>query len=295
MQKMYQGTEPYVFVSYSHKDKDEVFALINHLMLCSCNVWYDVNLESGNDWNEQVAEKLLSAECVLLLITKNSVQSEYVRDEINFARSKGKKIFSVFLENVELPLGLELMLGRSQAIAWEERTQQQLRDTIRSNLPESVFKTVPDPFYVSEKNLFYIKDTSYVFPDGTYFEGEKHNSFEIRCINTETKEDQMLFRYQADPGFDMECWIHEVSLIDDPYFNDQDSKLLLLYLCLSFSAKYPVPWPDVDLVLSVGFTRLDAEKPRIMELDCKCAGEHEEKEMGFISTLIKKVESSFSN
>ena len=37
----YEGTEPYVFVSYSHEDRDEVFGEIRWLQDEAFNVWYE--------------------------------------------------------------------------------------------------------------------------------------------------------------------------------------------------------------------------------------------------------------
>ncbi len=72
-QKVYEGSDPYVFVSYSHKDKDTVLEIINDLMLCACNLWYDRGIHSGEDWNKEIAERLFNAECVLFMVTSNSV------------------------------------------------------------------------------------------------------------------------------------------------------------------------------------------------------------------------------
>ena len=296
-QKVYQGTEPYVFVSYSHKDKDLVLEIINDLMLCACNLWYDTGIHSGEDWNNEIAEHLFNAECVLFMVTSNSVQSEYVKDELNFAKSKQKKIYPVFLENITLPLSLELLLGRAQAISCSDDdindSRFKLREKIKNNLPDNVFQTISDPFYAGEHNLFYLENTSYVFPDGTYFAKEEHNSFEISIVDSISEAKSPIYRYQARPAYDMSYSLNNVSVFDDPYFCDDDSSVLFLSLVLSFSGKYPTSWPDLDIVLTIAISRIESQSPRVTLVDYKCIGDFSDREQAFINGVVLEIEQSF--
>jgi len=298
MQKVYQGTDPYVFVSYSHKDQDRVFPLINDLMLCACNLWYDMGLHSGEDWNNELAERLYGAECVLFIVTANSVSSEYVRDELNFAKSKGKKIYPVFLENVDLPLALELLLGRAQAIRFAdaglEENRFKLRDTIKNNLPASVFQVLSDPFYAGVRNRFYLENTSYIFPDSAYFAGEAHNSFAINAVDTASGQKQPVYRFQARPAYEMQYSLNNVSIFDDPYFCNDDSKVLFVSLALSFAARYPTSWPDFDMILTLAISRLETPEPRVCLIDYKYMGTTEG-DAPFMQGIIQEIEASFRN
>lgn len=296
-QKVYQGKDPYVFVSYSHRDKDLVLDIINDLMLCACNIWYDTGIHSGADWNNEIAERLFDAECVLFMVTQNSVQSEYVKDELNFARAKQKKIYPVFLENVTLPISLELLLGRAQAISCSDddinENRFKLREKIKNNLPNNVFQTISDPFYSGEHNRFYLENTSYTFPDGTYFAGEEHNSFEIRAVNSSSGEKTAVYCFQARPAYDMSYSLNNVSLFDDPYFCDDDSSVLFLSIVLSFCGKYPTSWPDFDIVLTVAISRIESPTPRVTLVDYKCIGEFTDREQAFINGVVLEIEQSF--
>ena len=296
-QKVYQGTEPYVFVSYSHKDKEKVFEIINDLMICACNLWYDTGIHSGEDWSSEIAERLFGAECVLFMVTANSVNSEYVKDELNFARVKNKKIYPVFLEKVELPISLELMLGRVQAINYSDNDVGEnpfkLREKIKSNLPESVFKMLFDPFYVEDNNRFRLEDTSQPFPEGTCFEGENHNSIEISVTDSVSGEKTVIYRYQSRPAYGMEFSLNNVSVFDDPYFCDDDSKVLFMSLALLFDGRYPTSWPDFKVVLTVAISRLKSKRPRVSLVDYKCPDSFDEKEQAFINCVIEEIENSF--
>ena len=48
----------YLFVSYSHNDKDVVYKILHGLYDKGVNFWYDVELSVGDFWNEKVKEKL---------------------------------------------------------------------------------------------------------------------------------------------------------------------------------------------------------------------------------------------
>jgi len=294
-QKVYRGDDPYVFVSYSHKDQDRVFEIINDLMLCACNLWYDIGIHSGNDWNNEIAERLYNAECVLFMVTSNSVQSEYVKDELNFAKSKNKKIYPVFLEDIDLPLSMELFLGRTQAISCSDSdvndNRFKLREKIKSNLPNTVFQVLSDPFYAGENNQFYLENTSYIFPDGTYFAGDEHNSFEIRCVNSASGQKTTVYRFQARPAYEMHFSLNNVSVFDDPYFCDDDSKVLFLSMMLDFAARYPTSWPDMDIILTIAISRVESRQPRVTLVDYKYRGSPSDRE--FANGVIQEIEQSF--
>ena len=297
MQKVYEGNEPYVFVSYSHEDRERVFGLINDLMICSCNIWYDIGLHSGNDWSEEIARRLYGAECIMLMITNNSVKSEYVRDEINFARAKNKKIYPVFLEDIALPLGLDFLLGRTQAISYIDGTAEdsrfKLRDKIKNQLPKNVFTVTSSPFYSGRKNMFYLKDTSRPFPEGSYFAGEELCSFEISAVNSDDGSQITLCRYEARPGYDMAFTINNVAVFDDPYFCDDDSKIVFISLVLNFMGKYPVPWPDFDAVLTIAISRLESNMPRITLPDIRLTQSLANEDYNFAKNVLEEIEQSF--
>ena len=295
--KVYRGTDPYVFVSYSHKDKERVFEIINDLMLCACNLWCDTGIHSGEDWSGEIAERLFGAECVLFMVTANSIESEYVKDELNFAKAKQKKIYPVYLENVALPLSLELLLGRAQAISCTdddvEQSRFKLREKIKNNLPNTVFQTLSDPFYAGEVNHFYLENTSTPFPDDAYFAGEEHNSFTINTVDLASGEKTAIYRFAARPAYEMTYSLNNVAVFDDPYFCDKDSAVLFLSLAVSFAARYPTRWPDFDAVLTIAVSRIESSAPRASLIDHKCVGSFDERDRAFIDEVLHEIEQSF--
>ena len=55
----YEGTEPYIFISYSHKDSNVVFPAIRALQEAGYPVWYDAGIQAGSEWPEYIASHLV--------------------------------------------------------------------------------------------------------------------------------------------------------------------------------------------------------------------------------------------
>ena len=99
----YEGKEPYIFVSYAHKDSAAVFRLVEQLNERGYRIWYDEGIEPGSEWPEYIANHLLGAEMVLSVLTPSAVNSVNCRREINFALSKNKPVLTIYMEDIELP------------------------------------------------------------------------------------------------------------------------------------------------------------------------------------------------
>ena len=114
----YEGKEPYIFVSYAHKDSSVVFRLVEQLNERGYRIWYDEGIEPGSEWPEYIANHLLGAEMVLSVLTPSAVNSVNCRREINFALSKNKPVLTIYMEDIELPVGLELQLSSQQSVLY---------------------------------------------------------------------------------------------------------------------------------------------------------------------------------
>lgn len=114
----YEGKEPYIFVSYAHKDSAAVFHIVERLNARGYRIWYDEGIEPGSEWPEYIANHLLGAEMVLSVLTPNAVNSVNCRREINFALSKNKPVLTIYMEDIELPVGLELQLSSQQSVLY---------------------------------------------------------------------------------------------------------------------------------------------------------------------------------
>lgn len=282
MLEVFEGNEPYVFISYAHLDNLKVHKYLAKLQRRVCNIWFDVGIETGTNWNEDIAKHLINANCFIIFLTPNSMNSEYVKDEINLAVSRKKKIIPIYIEETELPLGVELLMGRIQAINLIGDVTYDCKDIVKS-LPKEVFHELKIPFFIGKNNEFFLVDTSKDFPEHTYFAGESDCSFEIYYSN-EKVEKEKLYSYHSQPGYDIIFRITNIIKMKYAYYNTEDNEYIIFNVLINFDAKYPVPWPDIDALVS--FCIIDLEnKPKIKIVDIKATGYPEEAEKFVQNTL----------
>ena len=112
----YEGKEPYIFVSYAHKDSDRVLPLIEGLSSRGYRVWYDKGIEAGTEWPDYIAEHLENAAAVLAFLSESSLASINCRQEIMYALDLSKATLTAYLEDVKLTGGMRMRLGLVQAI-----------------------------------------------------------------------------------------------------------------------------------------------------------------------------------
>lgn len=114
--KVYEGNENYIFVSYAHSDRDQVFEVLHALEEQGYRFWYDEGIAPGSEWAEDIARHLSRSYLVMAFITGRSVNSSNCRREINYALSKEKPFLSVVLEKTEMTEGLEMQLSAQQSV-----------------------------------------------------------------------------------------------------------------------------------------------------------------------------------
>ena len=113
---VYEGSEPYIFVSYAHRDAEAVYQVLYELQDRGYRLWYDDGIAPGSEWPEDIARHLDAAEMVIAFITPNSMQSQNCRREINFSLSREKHFLSILLEPTDMPLGMQMQLSAQQSI-----------------------------------------------------------------------------------------------------------------------------------------------------------------------------------
>ena len=113
---VYSGNEPYIFVSYAHKDSEQVLPVIEGLQARGFRVWFDQGIEVGTEWPQYIAEHLLTSGCVLAFLSPNSANSNNCKEELAYAKKKNKEMVVVYLEDFVLPEGLDMQLTLYQSI-----------------------------------------------------------------------------------------------------------------------------------------------------------------------------------
>ena len=108
--------EPYIFVSYAHRDLAQLMPIITQMKKRGFKVWYDEGIEAGTEWPAFIEDRLQQCEVVLAFISKQSVASFNCRNEIQYALLLRKEVLVVYLENVDLPAGMGMQLSTCRAI-----------------------------------------------------------------------------------------------------------------------------------------------------------------------------------
>ena len=106
-----------IFISYSRQDKWLAADICHSLRLAGLTVAFDEDcLGSGDDVGLSVLNMIESAKCVLFLCTPNSVQSNWVKNEVSYCFRIGKKVVPVNLDRTELPADLLILLSTQNVI-----------------------------------------------------------------------------------------------------------------------------------------------------------------------------------
>lgn len=115
----YVGSENYLFVSYSHQDRDTVFPILRKMQLAGYRIWYDEGINGGENWRKILASKIQDANCreFLLFSSGHAVSSPHVRAEINLALDLNKKITTIRLDEHKFGPDIEMYLSLYQYLS----------------------------------------------------------------------------------------------------------------------------------------------------------------------------------
>lgn len=108
----YIGDEPYLFISYSHRDTALVYPILDTLYDNKYRLWYDESCETGNDFRDELKNKIEGCSGVVLFVSEASMNSPFCGMEILCAKEKNKRIFPVYLgDNPEIPPAFQIFLS----------------------------------------------------------------------------------------------------------------------------------------------------------------------------------------
>ena len=93
-----------VFVSYISEDRATAEKISRGLEGAGFSVWWDRHIRGGVDFAPEIARQLDAAKVVIVLWSKASLESGWVRDEAQQARDENKLI-PVRLDSIQPPLG----------------------------------------------------------------------------------------------------------------------------------------------------------------------------------------------
>ena len=92
--------------------------LAKHFEREGWSVWWDPEVPPGKTFDEVIDEALKAAKCVVVLWSKKSASSEWVRTEASEGRRRGILIPALIEDDVEIPLAFRL-IHASRLMDWQ--------------------------------------------------------------------------------------------------------------------------------------------------------------------------------
>ena len=145
----YTGKEPFIFISYAHRDDQRVLPVIHKLLAAGFRIWYDDAIEKGREWDNDIARHVRDCAVFIPFFTENYLDSFNCKNELRYALSKKRRCLAVFLEEIsfEDDPGLEMYIYVNQNIM----AQSMKTDTIFEKIAEvpllqpCLIQLAPDP------------------------------------------------------------------------------------------------------------------------------------------------------
>jgi hypothetical protein len=89
-----------IFLSYSKKDKERVKTIVEKLQARDWSVWWDRQIPPGKTFDGVIQEALDASRCVVVICSKTSIDSQWVRTEANEAM-KEKRLVPARIDELE--------------------------------------------------------------------------------------------------------------------------------------------------------------------------------------------------
>ncbi len=153
---LYEGNEPYIFISYAHKDEEVVLPMIEALLWRGFRVWYDLGIPHGSNWDDVVADHLNQSSVMIACLSSGFVDSLYCCNEIRTAIQKQIPILMLFVEDensFKLPPGIAMnTVSNNRMYRDQYLTQERFMEALyKEPLLQSCQQEIP-PDLISENS-----------------------------------------------------------------------------------------------------------------------------------------------
>jgi hypothetical protein len=101
-----------IFISYSRRDKDFANHLTEQLKDAGFDIWIDrEDISVGSVWQAAISTAIRACNTLIVVLSPDSVASEYVTKEITLADTHNKKIIPIMCRTCELSPAVEMQLA----------------------------------------------------------------------------------------------------------------------------------------------------------------------------------------
>ena len=105
-----------IFISYARADRDKVKPIAKALMVKGWSVWWDWTIPVGKTWRQVITEALDAANCVLVLCSRTSINSDWVHEEAEEGQER-RILVPAMINDVKPPLGFRRMQAAQRMAA----------------------------------------------------------------------------------------------------------------------------------------------------------------------------------
>ena len=99
---IYEGDNPYFFLSYSHIDHKEAWSIAELLIINNYRIWFDPAITAGDHFNDVIESHIAKSKCFLFLLSSSSAVSAYCAKEIQFALRYNVPIRVLLLDDSDI-------------------------------------------------------------------------------------------------------------------------------------------------------------------------------------------------
>ena len=151
-----------IFISYDNEDRTRVKIIAEALKHYGYSVWWDRIIPPGKTFDVVIKEELDSTKCIIVLWSRKSVLSDWVKEESSEG-VKRKILIPVLIDDVEIPLGFK-RIQAAHLVDWLGTLPNPEFDLILKSVTEFVGQK--QSLEVSERKIIPLKEEEIKKPVG---------------------------------------------------------------------------------------------------------------------------------
>jgi len=138
------------FISYASEDRERVAPIADFLESKGWSVWWDRRLNAGTSFDREIERELDAASCVLVVWSKFSIESDWVRTEAEEGMTRSALV-PILIDPVRPPLAFRRIQAQDISNGFNESAKSDLVDAVTRMLG-SPTNTVKSPNYDAVAN-----------------------------------------------------------------------------------------------------------------------------------------------
>ena len=151
--KPYEEDKQYIFVSYSHSDISIVYDVMEKLDAAGFRMWYDKGIPLTKDYADYIAQRIENCTIMMIFHSAKFSESDFCQNEIHHACDLRKPILQIFLQQTQLPPGLQLRLNRYQSINFYDFVNNNLNDFYEKIFSTELLQTCRENNYTENMRI----------------------------------------------------------------------------------------------------------------------------------------------